>query len=157
LPILNHAHSQLWLTFFEEDFQEWEQGSSWQIWIFWWHPWQKVVDAKLFEMVSYIHIMKFNGDLVELVQTYLKGYAWTCWKKAEHESGKMHHYLCKEFNACVEGKFITKNYDNTFWSASFGTLQMLPIGPMTTYARMWRLKLNSYWRSTTCVGLSHIL
>jgi len=28
LPILNHAHSQLWLTLFEEDFQEWEQGSS---------------------------------------------------------------------------------------------------------------------------------
>jgi hypothetical protein len=28
LPILNYAHSQLRLTFFEEDFQEWEQGSS---------------------------------------------------------------------------------------------------------------------------------
>jgi hypothetical protein len=54
---------------------------------------RKVVDAWLTEMDDYLHAAKVGRhSVVELAQSYLKGYASTWWRIMRQEEGKNHGY-----------------------------------------------------------------
>jgi len=73
---------------------------------------RKVVDVWLTEMEDYLHATKVGRHLVvELTQSYLKGYASTWWKTVRHEERKTHGYTWEFFKKRIELKFIPKNSD----------------------------------------------
>ncbi len=73
---------------------------------------QKVVDVWLAEMENYIHAAKVGWHLVvELAQSYLKGYAATWWKTLRQNEGKNHGYIWEFFKEHIESKFVPRNFD----------------------------------------------
>jgi hypothetical protein len=63
-------------------------------------------------MEDYIHAAKVGRHLVvELAQSYLKGYANTWWKTVRQEEGKNHGYTCEFFKDYVETKFVLRIFD----------------------------------------------
>ncbi len=72
----------------------------------------KVVDVWLVEMEDYIHATKVaRHSVVELAQSYLKGYASTWWRTMRQEEGKTHGYTWEFFKEHIELEFIPKNSD----------------------------------------------
>jgi hypothetical protein len=54
---------------------------------------RKVVDSWLTEMEDYLHATKVGRhSAMELVQSYLKGYATTWWRIMRQKEGKNHGY-----------------------------------------------------------------
>jgi hypothetical protein len=49
--------------------------------------------------------------VVELVQSYLKGYVSTWWRTMKQEEGKTHGYTWEFFKEHIEVEFIPKNSD----------------------------------------------
>jgi hypothetical protein len=73
---------------------------------------RKVVDAWLADMEDYIHVAKVGRHLVvELAQSYLKGYVSTLWRTVRQEEGKNHVYTWKFFKKHIKLEFIPKNSD----------------------------------------------
>ncbi len=73
---------------------------------------RKVVDAWLVEMEDYIHATKVGWhSVVELAQSYLKGYAATWWRTLRQEEGNNHGYTWEFFKDRVETEFIPRNSD----------------------------------------------
>jgi hypothetical protein len=73
---------------------------------------QKVVDAWLAEMEDYLHVAKVGQhSVVELTQSYLKGYAATWWRTVRQEEGKNHGYTWEFFKEGVESEFVLRNSD----------------------------------------------
>jgi hypothetical protein len=73
---------------------------------------QKVVDVWLVEMEDYLHAAKVGRhSAVELAQSYLKGYAATCWRTVKQEEGKNHGYTWDFFNERIESKFVPRNLE----------------------------------------------
>jgi hypothetical protein len=65
------------------------------------------VDAWLIEMEDYLHGAKVGRhSVVELAQSYLKGYTW--WKTMRQEEGKTHGYTWEFFKECIELEFIQR-------------------------------------------------
>jgi hypothetical protein len=61
-------------------------------------------------MEDYIHAAKVGQhSVVELAQSYLKGYASTWWRTVRQEEGKNHGYTWEFLRECIESKFIPKN------------------------------------------------
>ncbi len=55
---------------------------------------RKVVDVWLAEMENYVHTAKVGRhSVVELAQSYLKGYAATWWRTLRQEEGKNYGYI----------------------------------------------------------------
>ncbi len=72
----------------------------------------KVMDAWLAKMEDYLHVTKVGRHLaMELAQSYLKGYVFTCWRTMKQEEGKTHGYTREFFKECIELEFIPKNSD----------------------------------------------
>jgi hypothetical protein len=73
---------------------------------------RKVVDAWLAEMEDYIHATKVGRhSVMELAQSYLKGYVSTWWRTMGQKEGKNHGYTSKFFKNRIESEFIPKNFD----------------------------------------------
>jgi len=73
---------------------------------------RKVVDAWLAEMEDYLHATKVGRhSAVELVQSYLKGYAATWWRMVRQEEGKNHGYTWEFFKEHLESEFVPRNFD----------------------------------------------
>jgi hypothetical protein len=71
---------------------------------------RKVVDVWFAEVEDYIHATKVGGhSVVELAQSYLKGYAFIWWRTVKQEEGKTHGYPWEFFKECIELEFIPKN------------------------------------------------
>jgi hypothetical protein len=71
---------------------------------------RKVVDVWLVDMEDYIHAAKVGKhSIVELVRSYLKGYASTWQRMVRQEEGKNHGYTWEFFKECIELEFIPKN------------------------------------------------
>ncbi len=63
-------------------------------------------------MEDYLHAAKVGRHLaVELAQSYLKGYAFTWWRRVRQEEGKNHCYAWEFFKESVESKFVPKNFN----------------------------------------------
>jgi len=73
---------------------------------------RKVVDAWLAKMEDYIHVAKVGRhSTVELAQSYLKGYAATCWRTVRQKEGKSHGYTLEFFKERLESEFVPRNSD----------------------------------------------
>jgi hypothetical protein len=73
---------------------------------------RKVVDAWLAEIKDYIHAAKVGRhSVVELTQSYLKGYAATWWRIVRQEEEKNHGYTWEFFKECLESEFVPRNSD----------------------------------------------
>jgi len=73
---------------------------------------RKVVDVWLTKMEDYIHATKVGQhSAVELVQSYLKGYAATWWRTVRQEEGKNHGYTWELFEERLESEFVPRNFD----------------------------------------------
>jgi hypothetical protein len=73
---------------------------------------RKVVDAWLVEMEDYFHATKVGRHpIVELAQSYLKGYASTWCRMVRQEEGKIHGYTWEFFKERIELEFIPKNFE----------------------------------------------
>jgi hypothetical protein len=73
---------------------------------------RKVVDVWLVEMEDYLHATKVGRhSVVELAQSYLKGYASTWWRTVKQKERKTHGYTWEFFKACIELEFIPKNFN----------------------------------------------
>jgi hypothetical protein len=71
---------------------------------------RKVVDAWLAEMEDYLHATKVGRhSVVELAQSYLKGYAATWWRTVKQKEGKSHGYTWEFFKDRVETEFVPRN------------------------------------------------
>jgi len=71
---------------------------------------RKVVDAWLVEMEDYLHAAKVGRhSVVELAQSYLKGYATTWWRTVKQEEGKSHGYTWELFKERLESEFVPRN------------------------------------------------
>jgi hypothetical protein len=76
---------------------------------------RKVVDAWFAKMEDYIHATKVGQhSVVELTQSYLKGYAATWWRTLKQEEGKNHGYTWEFFKKRVEFEFVPRNSDYIF-------------------------------------------
>ncbi len=63
-------------------------------------------------MEDYFHAAKVGRhSVVELAQSYLKGYASTWWRIVRQEERKNHGYTWEFFKERIELKFIPKNFD----------------------------------------------
>jgi len=83
---------------------------------------RKVVDSWLTEMEDYLHATKVGRhSAMELVQSYLKGYATTWWRIMKQKEGKNHGYTWEFFKERVESKFVPRNL-TTSRGANFATL-----------------------------------
>jgi hypothetical protein len=61
-------------------------------------------------MEDYLHAAKVGWhSAVELVQSYLKGYAATWWRTMRQEEGKNHGYTWEFFKERVESEFVPRN------------------------------------------------
>jgi hypothetical protein len=61
-------------------------------------------------MGDYLHAAKVGRhSVVELAQSYLKGYASTWWRTVRQEEGKTHGYTWEFFKERIESEFIPKN------------------------------------------------
>jgi hypothetical protein len=73
---------------------------------------RKVMDVWLAEMEDYLHAAKVGRhSVVELAQSYLKGYASTWWRMVKQEEKKTHGYTWELFKESIESEFIPKNSD----------------------------------------------
>ncbi len=73
---------------------------------------RKVVDAWLAEMDDHLHAAKVRRhSVVELAQSYLKGYAATWWRTVTQEEGKNHGYTWEFFKERLELEFVPRNSD----------------------------------------------
>jgi len=73
---------------------------------------RKVVDVWFAEMDDYLHAAKVGQhSVVELTQSYLKGYAATWWRTVRQEEGKNHGYTWEFFKECLESEFVPRNSD----------------------------------------------
>jgi hypothetical protein len=63
-------------------------------------------------MEDYFHAAKVGQhSIVELAQSYMKGYASTWWRTVRQEEGKNHGYTWEFFKERIELEFILKNSD----------------------------------------------
>jgi hypothetical protein len=73
---------------------------------------RKVVDAWLAEMEDYLHAAKVGRhSVVELAQSYFKGYAATWWRIVRQEEGNSHGYTWEFFKDRVQTEFVPRNSD----------------------------------------------
>ncbi len=73
---------------------------------------RKVMDVWLVEMEDYLNAAKVGRhSVVELAQSYLKGYATTWCKTTRQEEGKSHDYTWEFFKERVEAEFVPRNFD----------------------------------------------
>ncbi len=73
---------------------------------------RKVVDAWLAKMDDYLHGAKVGqNSIMELAQSYLKGYAATWWRTVRQEEGKNHGYTWEFFKERLESEFVPRNSD----------------------------------------------
>jgi hypothetical protein len=64
-------------------------------------------------MEDYLHVAKVGRHLVmELAQSYLKGYTATWWRIVRQEEGKNHGYTWELFKEHVESGFVPRNSNN---------------------------------------------
>ncbi len=71
---------------------------------------QKVVDAWLVEMEDYFHVAKVGQHFtMELVRSYIKGYASTWWRMVRQEERKTHGYTWEFFK---EHNLVNVTNDN---------------------------------------------
>jgi hypothetical protein len=63
-------------------------------------------------MEDYFHVAKVGQhSIMELAQSYIKGYASTWWRMVRQEEGKTHGYTWEFFKEHIELEFIPKNFD----------------------------------------------
>jgi hypothetical protein len=63
-------------------------------------------------MEDYIHAAKVGRhSIMELAQSYLKGYAATWWRTVRQEEGKNHGYTWEFFKERLELEFVPRNFD----------------------------------------------
>jgi len=63
-------------------------------------------------MDGYLHAAKVGQhSIVELAQSYLKGYAATWWRTMRQEEGKNHGYTWEFFTKRLESEFVSRNSD----------------------------------------------